>query len=406
MTLYILKSSALLLVLLSVYKLWLENEKMHHFNRLYLLGSLIFSLIIPLGFSTFKTKSSNTLSQFQLDEIVLTNSDQLNSISENKFLTTLLITTYALVFLVLSIRYIMNLNSFYKKIKHNEHQYINGNKVILIQEAILPHSFLNSIFIYENDFKNNTIDTELIVHEIAHIRQKHSLDILFIEFLQILFWFNPLLFLYKNAIQLNHEFLADEKVNSQFNSISYYQNLLVKMASDKRKVALASSINFKITKKRFIMMTKKESRTRIIVKTTVVGFVYSILFFAFNTESPAQEITKVPQQAIYGNTYKTSEIEHQPEFPGGMMNFYKFVGANFKMPKEAVENKITGKAFVSFIVEKDGTLTNLKLIRGVGYGTDEEIMRVLKASPKWNPGKIADSPIRVSYKLPITITQN
>jgi beta-lactamase regulating signal transducer with metallopeptidase domain len=400
MILYILKSSLLLFILIAVYKLFLENEKMHRFNRIYLLGSLIFGLTIPFHLFSFKTKISNTVNHFELNEIILQKtSSNLSAISENQMMTYIIVSVYVFVALLLVIRFLLNLYSFYKKIKNNKRQNINGGNIILIQEPAVPHSFLNTIFINEQDFNNNNITPELIAHETAHIKQKHSYDILFIEILQILFWFNPLILLYKRAIKLNHEFLADETVNAKFNSVYQYQNMLLNIASNQRKIALASSINYLITKKRLIMMTKKESQIRIILKTVVVGVVYSLLLFTFSPQTRAQEPVQNQQNTDLNDSKTNSEIT-QPEFPGGVLEFYKFIGTNFKVPAEL---KGSGKVVLTFMVEKDGSLSEFVILKDLGFGTADEVIRVLKLSPKWIPGKENNKAVKVKYSLPVQI---
>ena len=101
--------------------------------------------------------------------------------------------------------------------------------------------------------------------------------------------------------------------------------------------------------------------------------------------------------------YNTSEITVNPEFPNGMEAFYKFVGENFTMPKTPNDVKLSGKTYVSFIIEANGEISNIKVLRDIGYGTGEEAIRVLKLSPKWLPGKINDEAVRTAYSLPITI---
>ncbi len=98
--------------------------------------------------------------------------------------------------------------------------------------------------------------------------------------------------------------------------------------------------------------------------------------------------------------YNTAGIEVKPDFPGGMEKFYKFVGKNYQVPEE---EGLKGKVFVSFVVEKDGSLTDIKVIRDIGYGTGKEAIRVLKACPKWNPGEQNGKKVRVLYSLPINI---
>jgi beta-lactamase regulating signal transducer with metallopeptidase domain len=400
---YIIKSTVFLLTLITFYKLFLENEKMHLFNRIYLNGSILFSLTVPLGHFSFKTKIASKLISLQLNEIIIQKTDKnLNVIYENEIMSYIIISIYMIIMTLLLFRFFINIKYYYKKIKNNEHKIFNGSKLILLNEPIIPHSFLNYIFLNKQDYINNKIPSELLVHEDAHLKQKHTLDILFIEIVNVLFWFNPILILYKRAIKLNHEFLADEVVNKQFNSVSYYQEILLQIASNQSKIALASPINYLITKKRLIMMTKNESKAKIILKTASVGFIYSILFFALNTKIVAQEQSN-EENLVKVNKSLIISKNTEPLFPGGMEAFYTFVGKNFKISKEANKMKLKGKIYLTFMIEKDGSLSEFKILRDIGYGTGKEAVRVLKLSPKWIPGTVNNKPAKVQYNLPITI---
>lgn len=108
----------------------------------------------------------------------------------------------------------------------------------------------------------------------------------------------------------------------------------------------------------------------------------------------------VVDEAPDNTVYSTAGIEVKPDFPGGMDKFYKFVGTNYVTPEE---EGLKGKVFVSFVVEKDGSLTDIKVLRDIGYGTGKEAIRVLKKCPKWTPGEQNGKPVRVLYSLPITI---
>ncbi|WP_230470617.1 M56 family metallopeptidase [Flavobacterium cheongpyeongense] len=400
MTTYLLKSGLLLLLFYAVYKLWLENEKMFRFNRAYLLMSLIFSFLIPLQLLSFKPlfNSNKSLITIQLEEIVVqTNTAIQDKINVYEILLFVLGLTYITVALVLSFRFILNLYTLYLRSKKNKRQIINGKKVVLIDDPILPHSFWNTIFVYTIAYENGEIPSELIAHEEAHLAQKHSFDIVFVELLQIVFWFNPFIVLYKKAIKLNHEFLADEAVNIEFNSVTAYQNLLLDIASNKTSVALASNINYLLTKKRFLMMTKKESPVKIALKVFSVAVIFSLLLFVFSTKTAAQESINTPESEKIDTKIK------QPEFPGGMNEFYKMVGMNFKTPAEADKNKAEGMMKITFMVEKDGSLTDFKVVKDLGYGLADEAIRVIKLSPKWIPGSENGKPVRVLYTMPITI---
>lgn len=118
---------------------------------------------------------------------------------------------------------------------------------------------------------------------------------------------------------------------------------------------------------------------------------------------PVSEANDTPKKnpiAIEDQIYNTSGVDIKPEFEGGMEKFYKFIGQNFKVPDE---EGLRGKIFVSFVVEKDGSLGDIKVIRDIGYGTGNEAIRVLKICPKWKPGELNGKKVRVIYSMPINI---
>lgn len=399
MTDYILKSGILLLVFYAVYKLILENEKMFRFNRAYLLGSLVFSLIVPLQLFSFQTVLSDKVRIVQMDEIIIKTSKTVSeSVNYNAIFLFGGMLVYAIIVLILMVRFFKNLYSFYRISKNNKSQIVDDQKIVLVKKSILPHSFWNAIFINKEDYENGKIPNELIAHEKAHLVQKHSLDILFVEVLQIFFWFNPLIILFEKAIKLNHEFLADEAVNKQFDEVRNYQTLLLDFASQKTTVALASNINYLITKKRLLMMTKEESAVKAMFKVLAVFAVSIVLLFAFSTETVAQQVTKEK------DFMNVTDVAEKPEYPGGIMAFYKFIGQNYKVPDEINKQKLNGKVYLQFMIEKDGSLTDIHVLRDkLGYGAGEEAVRVLKLSSKWNPAYDKGKPVRVMYNLPVTI---
>lgn len=402
MILYLLKSGILLFIFLAIYKLWLENEKTFHFNRAYLLLSIVFSLVVPLHLISIQRISKIDLITIQLDTIIIRSSDKvLASNNSDMLLFYLLGILYFVVALLLSVRFFLNVFSYCTKIK-NKAQFINNDKIVLIQDSILPHSFWNTIFINKDDFESGKIPSEVFVHEKAHLKQKHTLDILFIEILQIIFWFNPLLILYKKAIKLNHEFLADEVVNDQFKSVSTYQKLLLSFASNDKNNYLASTINYLVTKKRLLMMTKKQSSPRTIVKVFAIGVVYSLILFVFSSKINASEINDNDFHIRKEKNDTNSEIK-DPEFPGGLVEFYKFVGQRYKIPEKAIFKDLNVKIYTEFMIEKDGSLSEFKIVKDAGLGLGDEAIRVLRLSPKWIPGSKNGKPIRVLYSLPITI---
>ncbi len=406
MTDFLIKSTLSMGVLLAVYHLFLEREKMHRFNRFYLLFCLVFSLTIPFLEIPVKTDTyAIVLPTFEL------NPTEVNSTSTQEAVNYPLIiiwSIYSVVTLLLATRFVLNVAQFIKSVRNNKTIKYNRATIVLLNKKVLPHTFLNYIFLNKEDYENRTIEEELYIHELTHVNQKHTLDILFAELLKTLLWFNPLLYLYKKAIQLNHEFLADESViNTSSDTISY-QNLLLTKASGYTTVLLASNLNFSITKKRLIMMTKTTPRLLATVKQFAILPVFAgLLLISCSDETQKQDETAAPvlienENADNVKTYNMAEITKRPEYPGGMAAFYKYIGQEFEIPE--VDEDMTARIYVSFVVEKDGSMTDIKVLRDPGHGLGDEALRVLKGiNMKWNPGENDGKPVRTSYTLPIAI---
>lgn len=246
-------------IFIAVYHLFLEKEKIYRFNRFYLLGSLILSYVIP--FITITIQVSKPISQPQLvleetaQRIILTHAEP-----ESFNWINIVWIIYAFVTLILLIKSILAFVAI-KRIQGKECIYQN-QKVILTQENFAPFSFWNTIYMGKAYVKNNEIDPRIFLHEKSHLDQKHSIDLVFIDFLKIFTWFNPILFLYRRAAITNHEFLADEAVLSKRFNRKEYQNLILDEIINNENWALTHSFNFNNTKKRFIMMNAKKNQTQ------------------------------------------------------------------------------------------------------------------------------------------------
>lgn len=123
---------------------------------------------------------------------------------------------------------------------------------------------------------------------------------------------------------------------------------------------------------------------------------FLIVFFMAFVSVNAYSQSKEQDDAVY------SIVSEQPSFPGGMQEMMKFISENRKYPAEAKAKDIHGKVIVAFVVERDGSLSDVKIRRGIGYGCDEEAIRVIKSMPKWTPGKQNGKAVRVSFMLPVT----
>jgi len=195
---------------------------------------------------------------------------------------------YGSVTLVLLTKLLLGLVTFYRKRALNKHAVYGTANVVLIPEPTVPHTFLNTIYVYKEDYEKGRLSKQILDHELTHAKQKHSLDVLFIELLRVVFWFNPIFYLYKRAIQINHEFLADDSVISKTKDTVSYQKLLISSIFPSYKTSLASSFNYSLTKKRFNMMMKEYSFLSVATKKIVmIPILLSVvLIFCTDNNSP------------------------------------------------------------------------------------------------------------------------
>ena len=379
-------------VLLGFYHLLLEREKMHHFKRFYLLLSLVLSLVIP--FVSLPVSQGALSETILLSPVMIDMTAKFGRVDTNS-LIFILGGIYTFAVLMLAVRFAVNISAFISKVRLGTIVYCKEARLVLLEEDVVPHSFLLYIYLSKKEYDDHAIERELYIHELEHVRQRHTLDIIFIEILKIIFWFNPLLYYYKRAIQLNHEFLADEKVICTFKEISYYQNLLLNRASGARGLHLASSFNYLLTKKRFIMMTKKTLRfaelTRQIAVIPVIGM---LLLISCSYEG---DKTAHPETSVVSAENKAIQF---PQYPGGIDQFYSYISKDFKIPE--TDHNLHVKTNVSFVVEEDGSVSEITLSEEPEYEIGNELKRLLTAS-KWEPALKDGKPVKAVLHLPFTL---
>lgn len=306
MILYLAESAICMVLLLGVYKLFYEKEKMLVFNRLYLLFSLAASIVLPLVDIPIVHVSRSSIPQIVSADRILMYLEPASSpnaididnqtVDNNFFLHRFFGLIYLIGMATLAVRFCSNLTSLYTMRKRNERVAYEDVELVLIPRAILPFSFSSLIFVAKRDYEQG-LEPELLAHEIAHVRQQHSLDLIFVELLSVVFWFNPILRLYKRAIQANHEFLADEAVNQQFQNVPAYQNLLLEKCGVTQSLHLNNHFKQSITKLRLVMMYKQTAPIKAALKKLLLLPVLGALALTFSTHSAAQEAKKTEEKA-------------------------------------------------------------------------------------------------------------
>mgnify|MGYP000049655750 CR=1 FL=1 len=299
MILYFIKSTVCLAIVLLFYKAILEESTIHKFKRSYLLLGLILSVIIPFlptgyNFTLNESPSINFVGpQINSPELISLSEAQSSALSGSDILV-IFILGISCMLLIKSSTKVLNL---WRKSSTDQVKISRDITIILLDENVPPHTFFNKIFVNNRDYKNGKISDQLLAHEQAHAIQRHSIDIVLIEVLICIFWFNPLIRIYKNSIQLNHEFLADEDVINRYKNVTSYRHLLWEYINNNNQISLASNINFKLTKKRLEMMTKKSTTSqRVFLKLSVLPLTF-LLLLAFGNPISAQSDSVVDDKA-------------------------------------------------------------------------------------------------------------
>ncbi len=518
MVAFLFSATICLVVLYLFYICILSRHNSFLQNRIYLLGSLLLSFIIPIveipvwqsgGELPILLSTTRTLSE------VVVYAEQASPFL-NPYVTALL-GVYLIGFLIMGINLTCRWVSIRQLLydKDRRLKYHKGAWVIDTNGQLPTFSYMEYIF-FDNSVQMDEADKNRILgHELAHSKQGHTYDLLLVEFLKVLFWFHPLIYMYSQRIEEVHGYLADDSA-TQDGDISTYSQLLAKMALRNFSIGFARHFSQIKTLKRIKMMQlpkKKYKAWRIVLVMPLVAFMVTVFscervtemdqIVAVDTNSTIKVPTgdfninvsaapdlsakdfmnfkngtmeaKAGKYLIVGSNLDTKEktsmatsfverlrqnpnsfqitdiqeveiieerdyeinelgelptsadlpndievpvtprakmnsdgvydafaLEVQPEPEGGLASFYSFVGTNIEYPQYASSQGVEGKVFVVFIIDTDGSIGNVEVIKGLSEDIDREAIRVIENAPNWKPGMQKGAAVKVRMRLPIT----
>ena len=458
---YILKSSVCLVLFYLFFRLLLSKETFHRFNRMALLGVLFFSLLIPCIKVTTRHQVEVQQAVLSIEQLLLMAELEVTSANVGAVQETPAISWVQIVLLVylagilfLACRNIYSLICLFRLIHSGKHEKLEkGVTLVVHNQEIAPFSWMKYIVISRKDLEEN--GREILIHEMAHIHHRHSVDLLVADICIFFQWFNPGAWLLKQELQNVHEYEADETVINEGVNAKEYQLLLIKKAVGTRLYSMANSFNHSKLKKRITMMLKEKSSPWARLKYLYVLPVAAIAVTAFArpevsetveeisavkvndltaivetkvAESSGQllSVQSVPKDSVnrkskvavqqmdelvvVGYASKDSVkdrepvfnvVEQMPSFPGGMEALMQYLAKNMRYPVEAQKNKVQGRVVVGFIVSKDGDIKKAHILRGVDPELDAEAIRVIESMPRWMPGMQRGKAVAVSYTLPV-----
>ena len=407
---YLLKANVGIALFYAFYKLFCQRDTFFQWRRFALLSFLGISFIYPLLNIQDWVKEQPAMYELAdyyatwmaTEEITATTPVVIDA-PQLPSLLTIGIYLYYIGVIVMSFRFIAQLCSVFRMRWKGTRSMIDGQRIISIPTEADPFSFFGWIFLYLPDLKDESRQ-EILKHEQTHARQWHSMDVILCELINIVCWFNPFAWLIKTEIRLNLEYLADNKVAETTSDCKLYQYHLLNLVNKNVQTGLCNNFNVSHLKRRIIMMNKKRTHTTGRIKYALFVPLAAALLIASNisciSSEKQEEISeKQESRAAEGEVFQV--VEEMPEFPGGMGECMKWLGQNIKYPADAKEKGVQGRVIVQFVVEKDGTIVNAKVVRGVDPDLDAEALRVVNQSPKWKPGKQKGEAVRVKYTLPI-----
>ncbi|MGO4918460.1 M56 family metallopeptidase [Maribacter spongiicola] len=290
-------------IFLLFYKFLLEKESIHHFKRFFLLLALMGSFIIPsIVFTEYIETVPTNISTQVLNietptEFTTETEPVVQEIEKKPFNWSLILwSVYGIGVVGFGFRFIRHLYQIWSRIRNNTRLKQPFNIKVLLLESLPPHTFFNYIFLNKQKYEANSIPNVVLLHEETHSAQKHSLDVLFIEFIQVIFWFNPIIHFYKICIKLNHEFLADRAVlNGQEDHLNYQKTLLSYLSNDSfnthKSIGIANAINYSSIKKRFIIMKKQTSKKSILLRSLLLLPVLTLMLYGFSQKNVVSKNT-------------------------------------------------------------------------------------------------------------------
>ena len=447
---YILKSAACLAVFYLFYKLLMSRDTFHRFNRFALLGLLVLSSVLPLVEVSVNEPVGVQETMLTLEQLLL-----LADVEEGQETvvaqpaTALWVRVALLVYLAgivfFAVRNLWSLGRLGALLRRGRVErvsdYLPGRaehvRLVVHDRDIAPFSWMRYIVLSRKDLEEN--GREILIHELAHIRNRHSWDLLLADLCIFVQWFNPAAWLLKQELQTLHEYEADETVLREGVDARKYQMLLIKKAVGTRLYSMANSFNHSSLKKRITMMLKEKSNPWARVKYLYVLPLAALAVTAFarpevsavtdeissakvndlaemvKTNLPESVVEAVKDTLPPGVIHVPQEVkddlkgtpvfevvEQMPEYPdGGMAGLMEYFKKNMRYPEAAKEAGMQGRVTVQFVVNKDGSISGAKVLRSVEPDFDAEAIRLVNAMPKWKPGMQGGKPVPVKFTVPV-----
>ncbi len=416
-----------------VYSIMLSRDTSYSRNRAFILLSLITALIFPfITLQTIKPWNIQFFGKILSNVFVTATADSSKTLSQGSSssgLLQMIYSIYIIVGFVFIFKLLINLfNLLFLIFRHKN----EGSRIIRFH-GFNTSGFSAMGYIFINTRLTPEDAGDIIKHEQNHLKQNHFIDIIFIELIKAVQWFNPVVYLFNRSLRAIHEYQADQECISSGVPIVNYQSLLLNQVFKSGAFNLTNSFsNPSLIKKRMIMMTKKRTSTTASFKILIVIPVAAIIFMAISAyrEIPYSSVKQIipvietqnlsseskselrapppppppPTQSSESEEVPFVVVEEMPMFPGGDRALLDYISENTIYPEASKAQNIQGRVIIRFCVTAKGGVSLVSVIKGVAPELDAEAVRVVKTLPTFNPGKQGGKPVPVWYMVPITFT--
>ena len=439
---YDAKVAVLIAVFYMFYRLMLARETFHRVNRLVLLLTAVASFVLPLCVITMhETVTMEAMPVMTVDNLTVDDVAPMpESVVETPWWQILLPVLFMIGMVVTIGHTLMSMFRILMLIKRSEkHPQSDGTTICVSGNAdVPPFSWMHYIVMNQSDYAER--NAAILAHERGHIRLRHSWDLLLVDTLTALQWFNPAMWMLRSDLRAIHEYEADGAVLSLGINARQYQYLLITKAAGIGGYSLANGISHSTLKNRINMMLHKKSERRSLLKLLalipIVGLALALnaktvtdyVYDEPQKQQPVKKGKKAGTIKVNGQEIKVVEqddivtmegeveapaqespaddafdvVEQMPEYPGGPKALMEFLNNNVQYPAEAEKAGIQGRVIATFVVEKDGSISNAKVVKSVDPLLDAEALRVIGAMPNWKPGMQNGKVVRVKYTVPLS----
>ena len=421
---YLIVSAFSLAMMLVVYRLTLSRTTFHGFNRGVLLCSLALAATVP--FMHFQSVSEKAAAPFtyMMNEIMVyadataqMNPEQTVQDAGSISWASVLTLVYMAGVIICLFRVAIGVLSSEILCHRRSRTLADGSHLVITDRNYAPFSWRNYIVISRKDYEAN--GAMIITHEQAHVRHHHSFDLMLAQLFCAFQWFNPAAWMLKRSLLEVHEFEADASVLDSGFDERRYQICLVRAALQGSFATTTNNFANCSTKKRIVMMNRHSTnpwaRLRVLLMLPAVALSVTVASAGNQDIKGAEKAVSIqvvdankPDSLVTWQVEPEEEpddvfmvVDEGPEFPGGTMALLEHLAKTIKYPQNCRDEKIQGRVLVSFIVEKDGSLSGFEVVKSVHPDLDAEALKVIKALPAWKPGTQHGEKVRVKFTVPV-----